>query len=82
MQVSILTDAYQFVCLWGCTVTEAEVTAELFFCDSSLPSSITLTTRDKSQSFEVQIPDSLAMQVLPNKGQGLRLKRILQKNAS
>lgn len=80
MQVSVLTDSYQFICLWGCTVTDAEVTAELFFCDSSVPSSISLTTKDKSLSLQVQIPDSLAMQVLPNKGQGLRLKRVVEKS--
>lgn len=76
MLISVLVANHQRVVLWGCTVSEKTVQAELFYLGSHLPAILILSDKDKTQTYKIQIPQELRNLTFPKKGQNILLKII------
>ena len=72
-KIPILSANSQRIVLWGCTVNERVISAELFYLDVQLPKSIWITDREGKHSYLVEIPEGLQGQIFPRKGQRIEL---------
>lgn len=74
--IPVLCDTNQRLMLWGCSVSNGIVTAELFYLDPQLPKSIKVSDRTSKQVYKVEIPENLRGQIFSRKGQRLQLRII------